>query len=1824
MACNHTSEQPVEHSAELRQCILFARSSGLHRRRQRGHGFPAADPCTNASGCISYKPWEGEVLWLRLHSGRGGNVVEAVGMSVASATARGKKSRELCTFALLGLLSLSSCSTTTDSDFESVHVEKAGGHSPTCLEAPGNSQGISPFAQEFTPLMENSFGNPPDYHGSPTSLVPLTIPTSPTDHHTRSAANAVPAGSPSTSHTPSTAYPSPLSATNPSFASHAPQTAHLGHRKVSVSPASSSTTLHAPTTHPPTSTTTPPSPERKRGRPKGSVKSKPVTYGPHPRLGWPPGTGYKQRLRASLGEDAAQAAKRPRGRPQKQDSSPVSVEFGKMMVSGTPSRHEGPSFQAPRALLHGPGSSVPPTPSLLSDTAISLPSQTAAAASRTTIQLPDAFLSTPAPGPRLLDARCTIIPDEDPQRDVETPDHDGEDSEGLEEELGAEDDPQDDDDEANEDLDEPETPPSSSRPRQPLPVWLMDQFNARREELKGHDANGLPPLYSDNETFWFPQKSTFFFLQQQSCSPPQLYNPRFFLWDPECLCNRIPCPNLIVSIQERRKEQSHFEAGIPASFLFFLQLSQLNSLHILLIVHLALRKSSLDSWTGRKYEAFLSFDDAGPRGRHGYIPSPRWFWDVYDGYTEKHQHDFNQHTAMLPADVTKHVARVEGEQVFTALLTVTNHTAQIRACDFVATKSHSQFELALNRMRESLELFGHCQPSAFYTDMPTDRGFLEKCFPSLQENVFPVEKYGDLDVFELPSSTQLSILPKNTAQSINDADLTQIFKENMLLSSWHIKIVYIIFRLGRIWQNESFLISSSFFFSTPKFSKQVGWSLQTFYTFNKLVVQLSLLLRCVISNISKTSLPDLCALVLHKRFLNKKLSEQLQHAAQGAYASLCIYEKLAKITVLQPLPTAINPSLPVLLYSTDNTTVIAQGIISQHLDDHSFDGFTITPTRTVIDISKVLVPGAILTTHGRRSLKSFGKTPFSVVCLRSHLRLIDPTVTLEESGSLQSAIQPEVVSEDYSHSESVELSSGDSEELEGESTVSLAPLLSQDLSGPFIDPSSDRDPASLSLGCEILGTDPETWDYTIYSCVLKDPWHVFHMFQISATHGLRKQFTRELRDAIFIPDSADRAQIDSWGAIQSPPRTYMSLRNSSSEWLRQQCKHIIPTPHILYPLVAKVFRTYGPIVDPDSQKPLFSSDNWKTAKNVLELIKNGYLSDPPGVALYTAIGIDKKAGGLPIYRCARGTNSTEGGVHAHICSRLPKFGTSIRHLQASLLDFVLRHNLLTGTYNSTGQRYRGHYSIWITNSIQEHLISLQDTLVDPIQISGWVNGNLYTPTTEVLGILPIPDIVRTSSGMAIPTSGEPKWQEAVKVWNATSDQTTEIYYKLTEQLKVYYTKWKALSHVKETLSLTADVKETLSLTADVRRPLSLLIHDPHRSKMAPEVPVHTQPPLTIEKGLLEFSSMQSQTVKGPMDIDPQLEHSDAQVAGPSSSNFQMHTETLSRTRVQGTIANVNPAPTRRKRQTCCKCAVIDCPGSQKVSNYLTVPFVQSNPQTPVSGPGGLDDNSSLAMTIVLLNHDRLRFWIDISFLVPLLMQPTSEQITNGFGNPSDYCGTPTSVVLLTIPTSPADHHMLSAAKAVPPGSPSASHTPSMAYPSPLSATTPSATSHTPQTAHLGPCEVAVSSASSSTALYTPTTDPPTSTTTPPLAEHKRSHSKGSDSSPVSVDFGKMLVSGTPSQHEGPSFQAPCCQKYQMHGSCQPSNTNQMLIVIVVIVGPRQPHNLPQKNHVDNTMMRDDEDGLARQWTCHDVQTVMMHVVVTVHINPEYLLNDHFF
>ncbi len=152
--------------------------------------------------------------------------------------------------------------------------------------------------------------------------------------------------------------------------------------------------------------------------------------------------------------------------------------------------------------------------------------------------------------------------------------------------------------------------------------------------------------------------------------------------------------------------------------------------------------------------------------------------------------------------------------------------------------------------------------------------------------------------------------------------------------------------------------------------------------------------------------------------------------------------------------------------------------------------------------------------------------------------------------------------------------------------------------------------------------------------------------------------------------------IIAWGSTLNPPLSWYDLvRKFGWKWIHHRCKRVIPPPEELYPLVEQVFRTYGPLKDSKTGQPLFNAAAWAVAKNILDLISKGYLSDPPGVALYRVQKIDKKHGGLPIYQCLRGTNWTEGGVHTHLRARLPTSGASIEHVQASLDDFILIHNL---------------------------------------------------------------------------------------------------------------------------------------------------------------------------------------------------------------------------------------------------------------------------------------------------------------------------------------------------------------------------------------------------------------------------------------------------------------------------------------------------------------------------------------------------------------------
>ncbi|KAJ6460535.1 hypothetical protein C8R45DRAFT_1179980 [Mycena sanguinolenta] len=253
-----------------------------------------------------------------------------------------------------------------------------------------------------------------------------------------------------------------------------------------------------------------------------------------------------------------------------------------------------------------------------------------------------------------------------------------------------------------------------------------------------------------------------------SCVNPQskLKTITFRSWDSRIISklSRAPAASFPAILIYRRGlsenvlmfMRSCFQSGMGAKqfadALRVRHLEQYDKLHI----------SHLSTLAERIYGAIygtevLPFEDRSDDGFHGFLPSSQWLRDVFDKFVEEHGHEYDQHTALLSAYIAaidhsfklaKHIAKINGEQIFIALLTVTNELGEIRICNLVATKSHSQFELALNRMRESLERYGHDQPAIFYTDNMADKDFLK----------ISSGEYPHLDTLKIPSSVRTRIL----------------------------------------------------------------------------------------------------------------------------------------------------------------------------------------------------------------------------------------------------------------------------------------------------------------------------------------------------------------------------------------------------------------------------------------------------------------------------------------------------------------------------------------------------------------------------------------------------------------------------------------------------------------------------------------------------------------------------------------------------------------------------------------------------------------------------------------------------------------------------------------------------------------------------------------------------------------------------------------------------------------------------------------------------------------------------------------------------------
>jgi hypothetical protein len=153
------------------------------------------------------------------------------------------------------------------------------------------------------------------------------------------------------------------------------------------------------------------------------------------------------------------------------------------------------------------------------------------------------------------------------------------------------------------------------------------------------------------------------------------------------------------------------------------------------------------------------------------------------------------------------------------------------------------------------------------------------------------------------------------------------------------------------------------------------------------------------------------------------------------------------------------------------------------------------------------------------------------------------------------------------------------------------------------------------------------------------------MLPISINHGSRPAFLRALCDHIMRWDVNARQKVDQV-CHKNFNLTFDEMLAHNPHFIAERTPRHIPATSVLVPAIEHVYGMFNKAIDAKTGSPLFTEQVSLKAAAVLELAREGFLSDIDDVAMYEKAGIDKY--GLQKWKCLCGTNNVEGGPHGDI------------------------------------------------------------------------------------------------------------------------------------------------------------------------------------------------------------------------------------------------------------------------------------------------------------------------------------------------------------------------------------------------------------------------------------------------------------------------------------------------------------------------------------------------------------------------------------------------
>jgi ribonuclease D len=237
--------------------------------------------------------------------------------------------------------------------------------------------------------------------------------------------------------------------------------------------------------------------------------------------------------------------------------------------------------------------------------------------------------------------------------------------------------------------------------------------------------------------------------------------------------------------------------------------------------------------------------------------------------------------------------------------------------------------------------------------------------------------------------------------------------------------------------------------------------------------------------------------------------------------------------------------------------------------------------------------------------------------------------------------------------------------------------------------------------------------------VLLDAFHWIKRIteMLDRQHGAYYNFCRALSNAVFIHDQSDMEKVQK--VLAEKDMSVDRAWDDKEEYMMARVRRTIPQPEILLERIYQVLNEYRNVTDATTRDPLIDDRLFGKIERHLVHVRKGCLSDPPGEQLYYVVGEDDD--GLTMYRCVRGTSSNEGTVHRHLKQKFGAFNAGVRLAFCMLLDFAARNNM-RADHRNRGMPSYGHFDPWLLDRINE----VRESIDNKLQYQSWVSTSSVT------------------------------------------------------------------------------------------------------------------------------------------------------------------------------------------------------------------------------------------------------------------------------------------------------------------------------------------------------------------------------------------------------------------------------------------------------------------------------------------------------------------